>query len=323
MATALATLMALPTAPLPFSPSPLYRMTRLERALGPASPQLFIKRDDLLPFARGGNKVRKMLVVAAEASRQGADTLVTCGTISSNHARVTAATAAALGWRAVLVLSGAPPDPPRGNLWLDRLFGAQVRFVATPGERDAAMAQVADEERAAGRRPFVIPTGASTPLGAMAIARAVSEVLSAGVRPNVIVHAGSSGGTEAGLIAGCAILGLDAQVIAVSIDTPAADLERIVRGLLEGVAADLGARASTVGADRRIAIDDTQIGGGYGQPTPASEEAIVLLARHEGVVLDSTYTAKAMAGLIAAVRARRFDPGQSILFWQTGGWHGD
>ena len=323
MATALATLMALPAAPLPLARTPVDRLARLEAALGPRCPRLLIKRDDLQPFGLGGNKVRKLQLLAAEAERVGADTLITCGAIQSNHARVTAAAGAVLGRRVLLVLSGSPPDRPVGNFALDRLFGAEIRTVAASTDRDAAMAAAADEVRATGGRPFVIPVGGSVPIGAMAIARAVAELGAASVRPDVIVHASSSGGTQAGLIAGCALLGLQTRVLGVSADEPAGDLGRRVGGLLEGVAAALGARPATVGADRALAIDDTQVGAGYGIPTPASQDARGWLARREGIVLDPVYTAKAMAGLLAHIRAGAFTPDQTVLFWHTGGLHGE
>jgi 1-aminocyclopropane-1-carboxylate deaminase/D-cysteine desulfhydrase-like pyridoxal-dependent ACC family enzyme len=323
MATALATLMALPAAPLPMARTPVDRLVRLETALGRSCPRLFVKRDDLLPFGLGGNKVRKMQLLAAEAERAGADTLITCGAVHSNHARVTAAVGAVLGWRVILVLSGAPPDRPVGNFALCRLFGAQVRPVPTNAGRDSAMAAAADEVRAEGGRPFVIPVGASVPTGAMAIARAVAELGTAGVRPDVIVHASSSGGTQAGLIAGCALLGLPTRVLGVSADEPEAALGRRISGLLDGMASALGARPATVGADRAIAIDDTQVGTGYGIPTAASTDARTFVARHEGIVLDPVYTAKAMAGLLAHIRAGAFSADQTVLFWHTGGLHGE
>jgi 1-aminocyclopropane-1-carboxylate deaminase/D-cysteine desulfhydrase-like pyridoxal-dependent ACC family enzyme len=321
MATALATLMALPMAPITGSRTPLDRLDRLERALGPRSPRLFIKRDDLLGFGCGGNKVRKMQLIAAEAAAKGTDTLITCGAIQSNHARVTAAVGAVLGWRVVLVLNGEPPAKDTGNLRLDRLFGAEIRFVADRADREPAMQEAANEARARGRVPFVVPMGASTATGVLGMARAVAEISASGVKPAVIVHASSSGATQAGLVAGCALIGNGARVVGVSADAPAAELAATVRRLIEAAAAKLGAKAATLGADRPIEIDEAQVGGGYGVPTPESSAARTLLARTEGIVLDSVYTAKAMAGLIAAVRDERHDPAETVVFWHTGGLH--
>jgi D-cysteine desulfhydrase family pyridoxal phosphate-dependent enzyme len=319
MATALAALMSLPSVSLAPHATPIDELRRLREALGPRCPQLFMKRDDLLSFAMGGNKVRKMQLVAAEAQASGADTLVTCGGIQSNHARVTAAAGAALGLDVTLVLNGSPQDIATGNARLDRLFGATVHAVAAREDRDPAMARVAAELTAAGRHPFVVPLGASTPTGALGFARALSEITASGIRPDAIVHSTSSGGTQAGVIGGCALFGLQARVIGVSADESSAALEPVVRNLLAGMAERLGARSASLTGDRPIEIDDRFVGPGYGVPTQTSTEATELVARREGIVLDPVYTAKAMAGLIARIRAGDFGRDQKVLFWHTGG----
>lgn len=315
--------MSWPALPLAADASPVAELTRLPAALaGPRPPRVFIKRDDLLSFGCGGNKVRKMQAVAAQAVADGADTLITCGGVQSNHARVTAAAGAVLGLKVVLVVNGPRPSEPTGNARLDALFGAEVRHVASRDDRDSAMRAAADELRAAGRRPFVVPLGASTAVGAMGFAKGVAEIAAAGVTPDVIIHASSSGGTQAGLIAGCALLGMRARVVGISADESAAALGGIVSGLLDEMAVRLGARRDTVDGGRTIEVDDSQVGDGYGVPTPASREAIELLARREGIVLDPVYTAKAMAGLIARLRAGAFDAHETVLFWHTGGLPG-
>jgi 1-aminocyclopropane-1-carboxylate deaminase/D-cysteine desulfhydrase-like pyridoxal-dependent ACC family enzyme len=319
MATALATLMSRPSVELVFHRTPVDRLARLEQALGPGSPRLLIKRDDLLTFGLGGNKVRKLQLIAAEAGRAGADTLVTCGAVQSNHARVTAATGSALGWRVVLVLNGSRPDVPTGNLRHDLLFAADVRFVASRDDRAAAMAEVADAVRLAGGVPFVIPLGGSTPTGAMGMARAVAELSADGVKPDVIVHASSSAGTQAGLVAGCALFGLKTRVVGISVDEPAAALATTVEDLIGRMALALGGRAESLLGPHGVHVDDSQAGPGYGIPTEASREASILIARTEGIVLDDVYTSKAMAGLIAKIRSGEFTSDQTILFWHTGG----
>jgi D-cysteine desulfhydrase family pyridoxal phosphate-dependent enzyme len=319
MATALASLLSLPTVVLASHATPIDALTRLQGALGPEAPRVFMKRDDLLSFGMGGNKVRKLQTVIAEAVAAGADTLITCGGLQSNHARVTAAAGAALGLQVVLVVNGAPQVQPTGNALLDRLFGATIHYVATRGERAPMMDTLAADLRAAGRRPVVVPLGASTATGALGFARGVAELAAAGLKPDLIVHASSSGGTQAGLIAGCALFGLRARVLGVSADEPAALLERIVGNLLGQMAERLGAAPATVGADQRVEIDDGFVGGGYGVPTPASTEALEFVARREGIVLDPVYTAKAMAALLARIRAGEFECHQTILFWHTGG----
>lgn len=319
MATALATLMSLPAIELAPHRTPVDRLRRLEQALGPACPRLLMKRDDLLSFALGGNKVRKLQLLAAEAERAGADTLITCGAVQSNHARVTAATGAVLGWRVHLVLNGARPETPTGNLAHDHLFGADVRIVRDRSDRDAGMAEAADRARADGRRPFVIPMGGSTPTGAAGLARAVAELAADGVKPDAIVHASSSAGTQAGLVTGCALFGLRARVIGISVDEPAAGLAANVTQLVERMAAMLGGRAETLLGPHPVDVDDTQVGAGYGAETEASIEARTLLARTEGVILDRVYESKAMAGLFARIRAGAFTGDQTVLFWHTGG----
>lgn len=322
MATALATLRALPLEVLAPHPTPIDRLRRLESALGPEAPAIFIKRDDLLSFGMGGNKVRKLQAVLAAARTAGADTLITCGGVQSNHCRATAAAGAALGCRVVLVVNGAPQDVPTGNARLDQVFGAEVHYVASRDLRHPTMEAVADDLRAAGRRPFVIPLGASTPLGAAGFARGIEEVLASGLQPDVIVHATSSGGTQAGIIAGTTLFGLGTRVIGISADDPAAALIMTIETVLEGMGQLLGSSARAVGGGRPVEVDDTQVGGGYGVPTTASREAMELVARTEGIVLDPVYTAKAMAGLVARVRQGEFSSTHRVLFWHTGGQPG-
>jgi D-cysteine desulfhydrase len=319
MATALSALMSLPGVMLARQTTPVEPMTRLASRLGPGCPTLLIKRDDLLSFAMGGNKVRKMQLVAAEAMAAGADALITCGAVQSNHARVTAATGAALGLRVGLVLNGETPADITGNARLDLLFGAEIRYVSSRQDRIPAMEAMASDWRAQGRRPCIVPLGASTVTGALGIARAIGEISAAGVKPDVIVHATSSGGTQAGLIAGCALFGVRARVLGISADDPAERLREIVRGLLGDVGDRLGAAPGTVGADQPIEVDDRFVGDGYGVTTSASTEALEIVARSEGIVLDPVYTSKAMAGLLASIRDGRFKPDETILFWHTGG----
>jgi L-cysteate sulfo-lyase len=322
MATALSALMSAPAVVLTPEPTPVTVLARLSEALGPNSPTLLMKRDDLLAFGLGGNKVRKMQTVAAEAIAAGADTLITCGGLQSNHARVTAAAGARLGLGVELVLNGVAQPMPTGNARLDHLFGAHLHHVATREDRAPAMEAIAARLRRAGKTPFVVPLGASTPTGAIGMARAVSELATAGLRPDVIVHSTSSGGTQVGLIAGCALFGLTARIIGISADDPAPALAATVAGLIGGMAERLGAKPETIGAARPVEIDDRFVGDGYGVPTAASTEAQILVARREGILLDPVYTAKAMAGLIAKIRAGQFTRGQTILFWHTGGLPG-
>jgi len=308
---------SLPSVPLAPDATPVEEMNRLRAAIG-GGPRLVVKRDDTIGFAFGGNKVRKMRLVAGDALRSGADTLITCGGIQSNHARVTAATAAKLGLRCVLVANGVRPERPTANALLDALVGAQVRYVSSRDEREPEMARAADESRAAGSRPYVIPIGASTPLGAAAFVLAVAELLSQIDPPDVILHSTSSGGTQAGLVAGCAVAGVKTRVIGISADETSASLTAQVRTILTGLGplAGLGPDAF---AAAQVIVDDRFVGEGYGIPTEASRHALELTARTEALFLDPTYTAKAMAGLIALVQAGTFKADETVLFWHTGG----
>jgi 1-aminocyclopropane-1-carboxylate deaminase/D-cysteine desulfhydrase-like pyridoxal-dependent ACC family enzyme len=305
-------------------PTPIEALHRLRDALSPPAGSkpafsLLVKRDDAIPFGFGGNKIRKLQLVAQQAFAEGADTLITCGGVQSNHMRATAATAARIGMKAVLVANGSPPSKPTANALLDRLLGAEVRYVATREERAIEMERAADELRARGRRPFVIPLGASTPLGAAAFALAVGELLSQtrNSAPDAIVLSTSSGGTQAGVIAGCRLHGLATRVIGISADESSAKLGDEVRRILTGLEALLGMVRGVL-SDAPIEIDDSFVGEGYGIPTPESTEAIEMCARLEGLFLDPTYTGKAMAGLIARGRRGEWDD-STVLFWHTGG----
>lgn len=308
---------SLPYVPLDLQPTPVEELNRLRDALG-GGPRLLVKRDDAITFAFGGNKVRKMSLVAADAMAQGADTLITSGGVQSNHARVTAAAAAKLGLQCILVVNGSPQERPTANALLDRLLGAEVRYVADRTERAPAMEAAADELRQQGRRPYVIPIGASTPLGAAAFVHAVAELRAQIDPPDVIVHSTSSGGTQAGIVAGCALAGMTTRVIGISADESSAVLERDIRGIIDGIPPLLDIPVVRF-AGLCVEVDDRFVGSGYGVATNESREAMELCARTEALFLDPTYTAKAMAGLIARVRAGDFKNADSVLFWHTGG----
>jgi D-cysteine desulfhydrase family pyridoxal phosphate-dependent enzyme len=308
----------LPSLPFVTAPTPIDPMPSLSRSLG-GGPSLFIKRDDAIPFGFGGNKVRKLALVAARAVTDGADTLITAGGVQSNHARATAAAAAKLGLRAVLVANGEAPDPLTANALLDNLLGAEVVYVESRDDRTPMMRQVADRLRGEGRRPYTIPIGASTPLGALGFVLAVAELVDQMGAPDVIVHSTSSGGTQAGLVAGCRLFELHTRVVGISADDRAASLQPQVHAIISGIADLLDLDSVSFARGTAIEVDDRFVGDGYGIPTAESREALQLAARTEAVFLDPTYTAKAMAGLIAYVRQQTFSENQKVLFWHTGG----
>jgi D-cysteine desulfhydrase family pyridoxal phosphate-dependent enzyme len=312
-----AAIAGLPMLPFVAAPTPVEPLSRLSAALGGA--RLFVKRDDAIPFGFGGNKVRKLALVAARAKADGADTLITAGGVQSNHARATAAAAAKLGMRAILVANGTPQVKPSANALLDRLLGAEVVYVQAREERQPRMNDVADRVRSEGRRPFVIPVGASTPLGAVGFAVAMAELVEQMPAPDVIVHSTSSGGTQAGLVAGSRLLGLRTRIVGVSADASSASLQNEVAAIVDGMTDVLPVDRKLLAEGTAIEVDDAFVGDGYGIPTAAATEAIELCARSEALFLDPTYTAKAMAGLIAYVRQGRFAKDQTVLFWHTGG----
>ena len=288
-------------------------MSRLRAVLGGRGvPRLLVKRDDAISFGFGGNKVRKLEFALAEAMARGADTIVTLGGVQSNHARATAAAAAKTGLKCVLIINGSPPERPTANALLDRLLGAEIEYISSRDERAEASERVMTPLARSGRTPFLIPLGASTSVGALGFVNAVGELVEQGSKPDVIVHACSSGGTQAGLVAGAALHGLDARIIGVSADDPASDVVATVRRIVR----DIDGLGSF---DGDVEVDDTRVGDGYGIPTDASREAQQLLARTEALFVDHTYTAKAAAALISYVREKRFTSDQTVLFWHTGG----
>ena len=311
-------LAAVPVMLLAPLPTPVAAMSRLSGVIG-GGPRLLVKRDDTIGFAFGGNKVRKLALLGARAQADGADTLLTAGGIQSNHARVTAATAVMLGMRAVLVVNGAPPARSTANALLDGLLGAEVVYVESREQRGEAMQAAAERLRQEGRRVFQIPIGGSTPLGSLAYVHALLELLEQIEPPDAIVHATSSGGTQAGLVAACRLLGLRTRIVGIAADGPTAVIHAQVRANIDGIAPLLKLDQQWLQRGTSIEIDDRFIGAGYAIPTEASREAIELVARTEAIFLDPVYTGKAMAGLVAFVRQQRFTEGQTVLFWHTGG----
>lgn len=315
---ALRNLANIPEVQLARAATPLEEMSRLRSALG-GGPRLLVKRDDAIPFGFGGNKIRKLEMVAAAALDAGADVLVTVGGIQSNHARATAAVAVKLGMRCLIIANGTAPERATANALLDQLLGAEVEYISSREEREPALVRAVARLKHAGQTPFAIPLGASTPLGALGFVRAVGELLQQTAPPDIIFHASSSGGTQAGLVAGCALYGLSTRVIGVSADDPAADVASKVREIVRGIGDSLGVDGDALASVYPVEVDDQQVGDGYGIPSEASREAQRLAARNEALFVDHTYTAKALASLIAHVRAGHSRDDETVLFWHTGG----
>ncbi|HEX9710549.1 MAG TPA: pyridoxal-phosphate dependent enzyme [Candidatus Thermoplasmatota archaeon] len=328
-ADAIRRLERLPRTPLAHLPTPLVPAPNLRADLGAGTPPLLLKLDSETGFALGGNKVRKLEHELAPPRLEGVTHLVTAGGVQSNHARVTAAAAARLGLRSILVLSGQPSEPPRGNALLHRLLGAEVVGVGDGAEREPAMQEAAARVEREGGRALVVPIGASTPLGALGYARAALELddqldgATAGGEegPSVRIFVSTSScGTLAGLLAGLALLGRqNVTLVGVSADVPRNELLeetlRIARGALDL----LDAPPPPFPLETLVDATDEEVGDGYGIPTPASREALERMARTEGVVLDPVYTAKAAAGMLRWVRDGRLASAEAVVFLHTGG----
>lgn len=308
-------------------PTPLEFMPRLTRHLGGA--RLWIKRDDCTGMALGGNKARKLEFLLGEALQQGADHVVTVGALQSNHVRQTAAAAARCGLGCTVMLEHRHPDPDRdylnnGNMLLDVLLGA--RIVYRPGGTDmtAALADVGEQLRRDGHRPYLIPSGGSNPVGTLGYVKVSRELLlqaeQRSFRPDHVVVASGSAGTQAGLIVGLAAESSAVPVQGFAVSQPAAVQHRRVSLLTAATAALIG-QASAPSPDA-VCVDDGYLGEGYSIPSTAMVEAVRLVARLEGILLDPVYTGKAMAGLIDQARQGRWRPDENVVFIHTGGQAG-
>jgi D-cysteine desulfhydrase family pyridoxal phosphate-dependent enzyme len=308
----------IPRVQLVHEPTPLHLLPRLSASLG--GVQVWCKRDDLTRLALGGNKLRKLEFLLRDALEQGADTIITTGAAQSNHARLTAAAASSLGLRAVLVLGGPVVGQGQGNLLLDDLMGAEVRFHSwqTWDEASAILEDVAAELRATGRRPYIIPMGGTNALGVLGYVLAAREI--AGQTedhpPEAVICATSSGGTQAGLVLGKVFFDLPFEVVGISVSEPAAPMAAKVARFANEAAALIGAAPVPPAA---INVLDDYIGAGYGRLDKRTSEAIRTVASLDGVLLDPVYTGKAMAGLLDLAHQGRWKAGQSIVFLHTGG----
>ena len=310
--------------------TPLEPLPRASAALG---VEILLKRDDLTGAALSGNKVRKLEYLLAEALAQGADTVITCGGEQSNHARATAVAAAQLGLRCVLVLrTDVPTVPPvaTGNILLDRLVGAELRFISRPqwAERDAIMADEAARQRAAGHAPYVVPEGGSSALGSwgyLECARELDGDLAAlPPVPTTIVYACGSGGTGAGLVMGGRHLGWSARgvkIAGVNVCDDRAYFEQRIGAICDEMASRFEL-APLAGDPLDIDIVDGHVGLGYARSRPEELATLRTLARRDGVVLDPVYTGKAFHGLVTELARDRQRFGARVVFVHTGGMFG-
>jgi len=311
----------LPRFPLAHLPTPIEKLPRLSREIG--GPELIIKRDDQTGLALGGNKARKLEFLVGDALAKGADTLITVGAAQSNHSRQTAAAAAKAGLQCELILNGTKPELPNGNLLLNHLFGAAQHWIDR-SKRAEKLRELTEHLRAQGRKPYAIAVGGSNGVGATGYIVAMIELTDQlrATRQHVdhILFGTSSGGTQAGIELGARLTGFKGKLHGLSIDKNEPEhLE------YETEVAQIAAEcAGYIGSDVRLTKTDINViygymGEGYGTVGALEREAIGLMARCEGIVLDPVYAGRAFGALLDLIRKGVFKPGETVLFWHTGG----
>lgn len=325
-----------PRISLAHLPTPLEKLEKLSERLGSLS--VHVKRDDQTGLAFGGNKARKLEPILGEVLETGADTVVTWAGIQSNWCRQVAAGAARAGLRSVLVLlqKAGMPVGEDGNLLLDRILGAEVHVVEAGGGGSflelrnvrAYVEPVVEAVRKTGRIPYLAPVGGSLqegdmtrPLGALGYVRGFAELLlqsrENGFEPDTVVLATGSAGTQAGLLVGATLLCPKTRVVGISVAGPAADVSGYVKKIGEATLRELGEEA-VLDSSEIIVLDD-YIGAGYGVMNQGVSDALALLAREEGLLLDPVYTGKAMAGFLDLAAGGHFGRGEEVVFLHTGG----
>ena len=313
-----------PRVSLAHLPTRLEFLPRLTRHLG--GPNIYVKRDDCTGLATGGNKTRKLEFLMGDALEKGATAVVTQGAVQSNHARQTAAAAAKLGLRCELVFERRIDKPSAtyqtsGNVLLDRLLGAGLREVPNGSDMTAAMEEVAGELRSKGETPYVIPGGGSNVVGALGYVDCALELLAQANRERLVidhvVHATGSTGTQAGLVVGLKASRSGVPLLGIGVNAPRELQEQRVFDLAEQTAERVGAPGAVERGD--VVANCDYVGAGYGVPTEAMNEALLLLARLEGLLFDPVYSGKALAGLIDLVRKGYFKDAKNVVFIHTGG----
>lgn len=313
-----------PRVKLCHAPTPLEHMPNLTKLLG--GPQLWIKRDDCTGIATGGNKVRKLEYLMGEAVQLGATHIVTQGAVQSNHVRQTAAVAAKMALKCTALLEHriATNDPDYlqgGNVLFDHLMGINIEYRPAGTDMQAEIEAVGERLKSQGETPYVIPGGGSNAVGALGYAHVALELMAQanemGLRIDRLVHATGSAGTQAGLVAGLEALNSGIRVLGIGVRNPKDKQEANVHKLAEAVAEKIGLK----GGIRREAVEANcdYVGAGYGIPTEGMAEAVMLLARHEGIFLDPVYSGKGMAGLIDLIRKKQFGKDENVVFLHTGG----
>lgn len=306
------------------TPTPLEKMENLTRHLG--GPQIWIKRDDCTVVATGGNKVRKLEFLAGDAQARGADHLITQGAVQSNHVRQTIAVANRLGMKCSVLLehrleTNDPNYLGSGNVLLDKLMGASIEYRQSGLDMNAEAERKGEELRAAGGKPYVIPGGGSNRVGALGYVSCAQELMQQademGLKIDRVVHATGSAGTQAGLVAGLIGINAGVRVLGIGVRAPKDRQEANVHKLAQEVAEYVGVH----GGVPREAVEANcdYVGAGYGQPTDGMYEAVSMVARLEGILLDPVYSGKGMAGLIDLIRKGKIGSNETVVFLHTGG----
>jgi len=313
-----------PRVSLAHLPTPLEPLPRLSEHLG--GPMIYVKRDDCTGLGTGGNKTRKLEFLMADAINHNADVIITQGAVQSNHARQTAAAARKLGMDCELVFEKrveSPTDPylNSGNVLLDRIFGAGTRDVAKGSDMNAEMEKVADELRNSGKTPYIIPGGGSNRIGALGYVDCALETIAqanrAGLVIDHIVHATGSAGTQAGLLCGLKATNANIPLLGIGVNAPRDVQEEKVYALAVETAEYIGAPGTVQRED--VVANCDYVGPGYGVPTPAMNDAVLMLARLEGLLFDPVYSGKGLAGMIDLIRKGHFADAKNVVFVHTGG----
>ena len=313
-----------PRVRLAHLPTPLEHLPRLSQYLG--GPQIYVKRDDCTGLATGGNKTRKLEFSMGQAVEEGADTIITVGAVQSNHVRQTAAAAAKLGMACEVLLEHRIKDPSdayknSGNVLLDRMFGAALHEYPGGTDFNAEMNAMADGLRDSGKTPYIVPGGASNKVGALGYANCALELINQATERGIVIDriitATGSAGTQGGLIAGLKALNSNVPLLGICVSIDAKAQEEKVFALAQETAAYLGAPGVVKRED--VVANSDYVGPGYGERTDEMNEAVMLLARLEGLLFDPVYSGKALAGLIDLVRKGEFRDDENIVFLHTGG----
>ncbi|HEX9839051.1 MAG TPA: D-cysteine desulfhydrase family protein [Anaerolineales bacterium] len=296
-------------------PTPIEELPRLSEKLG--GPRILVKRDDQTGLAFGGNKTRKLEFLVAEAREQEAKMLISGGALQSNHCRQTAAAAARFGFDCTLVLNGEMPEHPSANLLLDQLFGAEIITIKDRAYRDQVLQETYAKALGAGKKPYLVTYGGSSPTGALGYAFAMKEFMEQNVDADWILFGTSSGGTHAGLVLGQRLFDYKGKVLGISIDEPEEWLKTRVSALASDASEKLGKRIDFTGDD--VLASEEYCKAGYGVLTDVERQAVLLFAKMEGLLLDPVYTGRAAAGMIDLIRKGFFRKDETVLFWHTGG----